>query len=67
MLSIFHDHLHMPHSPPKHTGEDLCWWKASLSQLLISRPIPGPIDIVNSLAYSDASSGTGIVIWISGR
>lgn len=57
----------MPRSPPKHTGEDLCWWKGSLVQPIITQSIPGPIEVINPLAYSDASSGTGIVIWINGR
>jgi hypothetical protein len=67
MLSIFHNHPHMPRTPPKGTSEDLRWWKAGLAQPTVSRPIPGPIEVTDPAAYSDASSGVGIAIWISGR
>lgn len=69
MLSVFHNHPHMPcTTPQKNTGEDLQWWKgASLAQPIVSRPIPGPIEVTDPSAYSDASSGTGIAIWINSR
>jgi hypothetical protein len=67
MLSIFHNRPHMPRTPPKGTNEDLRWWKASLTQSTISRPIPGPIKVTDTAAYSDANSGIGIAIWISSR
>jgi hypothetical protein len=70
MLAIFHNRPFMPHTPPppspKLTGKDLHWWKASLRQPVISHPIPGPIKVIEPSAYSDASSGTGIAIWING-
>jgi hypothetical protein len=67
MLSVFHNRPHMPRRPPKNTGEDLRWWKANLAQPIVARPIPGPIEVTDPSAYSDASSGTGVAIWINGR
>lgn len=67
MLPIFDNRPHMPRFPPKECGGDIRWWKARLSQPHISRLIPGPIEVLEPAAYSDASSGFGIAIWISGR
>lgn len=67
MLPTFRDRPHMPRTPPKTTSDDLRWWKANFTQPTISRDIPGPIEVIDPSAYSDASSGTGVAIWINGR
>jgi len=67
MLAIFNNHPYMPHHAPKSTNGDLRWWKSHLAQPSISRSIPGPIEVTDPSAYSDASSGTGVAIWINGR
>jgi len=66
MLSLYGNCPHMPRTPPKDTSSDLHWWKARLAQPNISRTIPGPVEVTDFSAYSDASSGTGIAIWING-
>lgn len=67
MLSLFDDRPFMPRTPPRGTSEDLLWWIHKLRQPTLSRPIPGPHELRDTLAFSDASSGVGIGIIISGR
>ena len=52
--------------PVKGLSDDLSWWSLKLS-LSISRPIPTPLDLLDTHAFSDASSGFGIAISIQGR
>jgi hypothetical protein len=54
------------HHPPKGLADDLQWWKTQLSSP-ISRDIPGPAEIFDPQAYSDASGGYGIGIVICGH
>jgi hypothetical protein len=60
MLGTFHNHPFVPCTPPKGTTSDLCWWFDQLSNPNITHEIPGPIELINIEAYSDASSGIGI-------
>lgn len=66
MLPIFGNRPHVPHSPPRNCAADLRWWSATLRQHSVSRLIPGPCEVLDPNAYSDASSGVGIAIWING-
>lgn len=59
MLGIFRDQPFKPRHPPKGTHDDLTWWLRCL-QSSPSRPVPGPLPIVDLPAYSDASSGFGL-------
>ena len=52
----------IPHHAPHHTTADLSWWFDVLGSPRISRPIPGPASVTDRSAFSDASSGVGIVI-----
>ncbi len=64
MLGIFHDHPFVPRTPPRHTTDDLKWWKFLLRQPIVSRSIPQPTPLINLGAYSDASSSFGIAITV---
>lgn len=66
-MGICHDRPFRPHYPPRRTPSDLSWWKERLTQPAVSRPIPGPLPIIDTDAYSDASSEIGIGITIRGR
>ena len=57
----------MPRTPPRNTATDLFWWKTALTRPTLSRPIPGPHIVLDTAAYSDASSTVGIGIVIGGR
>jgi len=52
---------------PKDTPHDLKWWTAALSSPTLTRNVPEPYDLIESRAYSDASSGFGIAIVIGDR
>lgn len=65
--ALFGNSAFMPRTAPRGTAGDLFWWKKTLSQPILSRPIPGPHLVLDSAAYSDASSETGIGIIISKR
>jgi hypothetical protein len=67
MLGIFKDRPFLPRTPPRDTQADLSWWKKTLNSPQLSRPIPGFCLIHEFHAYSDASSGYGIGIFINGR
>ena len=67
MLGIFHDSPHLPRTPPRQLPEDLDWWIAELSKPTIGRSIPTAHEVHVILAYSDASSSTGIGIVIGTR
>jgi hypothetical protein len=66
-MAIFGDSAFMPRVAPRSTASDLFWWKQTLQQPTISRCIPGPNLVVDSAAYSDASSEIGIGIVIGTR
>ncbi|ESK81377.1 reverse transcriptase ribonuclease h [Moniliophthora roreri MCA 2997] len=53
------------HRPPKNLPNDLTWWKEHLKSP-ISRPIPGPAELVDLHAYSNTSGGIGIGICVCG-
>jgi len=65
-MSLFHNSPLIPRHTPKHTSDDLHWWKSKL-HVSLSRSIPTPTPIINVLAYSDASSEVGIGITIGER
>lgn len=67
MLATGHDCPFIPHTAPKGTTADLKWWESVLLQPLISRSIPTPAEPRDIGAFSDASSGVGIAIVISGK
>jgi hypothetical protein len=62
-MGTFHDHPFQPRHPPKHTSEDLIWWKEKLNSPVI-RHITAPLPIHDINAFSDASSEVGIGIII---
>ena len=66
-MANFHDSPFMPRTPPRGTPSDLLWWKNTLSQPTVERPIPGPTPIDDQTAYSDASSEIGIGVTIGNR
>lgn len=45
---------------------DLKWWADKLSKAVPARPLPVPVRIIDAQAFSDASSGVGIGVWIAG-
>ncbi|KAF7343054.1 Reverse transcriptase/ribonuclease H [Mycena venus] len=67
MARYFHNSPFMPRTAPRSLAADLDWWFQILSSADLSRPIPGPCEVVNVHAYSDASSGIGIAIIIGPR
>lgn len=66
MLPSCSSHPFLPHTPAKGTSLDIQWFRRRLEQPGLTRQIPGPWEIKDLLAFSDASSGTGIAIWING-
>ncbi|GLB39889.1 putative tyrosine recombinase [Lyophyllum shimeji] len=66
-LGVFHNSPFVPHTPPRDTPGDLYWWKQTLTRPLLCRPLPGPREIFDINAYSDASSEVGIGITIGDR
>lgn len=67
MLGVYNNRPFMPRTPPRGTRGDLEWWTVLLANESVSRPIPGPIKLIELSAYSDASSSTGIGIIIRDR
>jgi len=65
MLAMFNDRPFLPQTPPRNTPDDIDWWKNSLNNAYISKPIPGPCTVLDFHTYSDASSGHGIGIVIN--
>jgi hypothetical protein len=52
--------------PPRGTDADLEWWRARLDAGPISRALSGPPVLRDVRAFSDASSGVGISVFIDG-
>jgi hypothetical protein len=67
MLAVFDNRPFVPHHPPKECTADLRWWSATLCSTSLARSIPGPREATNFHAYSDASSGVGLAVWIDGK
>ena len=67
MLGTFNASPFIPHHPPRGTNDDLQWWLNTLSSEKLSRRIPGPCNVKDYGAFSDASSGVGIAIVIAGH
>ena len=67
MLASFGNNPFTPHTPPRDTSDDLAWWWAQLRRANIFSPIPKPRPLIEHSAYSDASSGIGVVITIGPR
>ncbi|GBE82477.1 hypothetical protein SCP_0408610 [Sparassis crispa] len=67
MLGLFSNCPFKLLHPPSGTTADLEWWTRALSQPTLSRPIPGPCELADVHAYSDASSGIGIGVVIGER
>ncbi|KAL1948034.1 hypothetical protein VTO73DRAFT_12109 [Trametes versicolor] len=65
-LGLFHDRPFKPRTPPRSTASDLLWWRTTLQRPNLHRDIPGPREVWDPSAYSDASSGTGIAIVLNG-
>ena len=66
-MGIFHDTLLKPRHPPRRTDNDLLWWLRTLSKPNLTCKIPGPEEVIDIHAFSDASSTTGIGIVIRNR
>jgi len=66
MLANFNNRPLLPHHPPRNCAADLRWWSSTLQQPTIKRHIPGPCEVFDPNAFSDASSGMGVAIWING-
>lgn len=62
MLGVFAEAPFAAKHSPRGTDDDLRWWHRILSTSTLLRPIPGPIEVDELLAFSDASSGVGIGI-----
>jgi hypothetical protein len=67
LMGIFQERPFLPHTPPCKTAKDLDWWKTTLSSQNLTCTIPGCCFAYDFHAYSDASSGHGIGIYINRR
>jgi hypothetical protein len=54
-------------TPPRRTANDLDWWSRRLETGNLSRPIREPRTVIDVGAFSDASSGVGVAVYIKGR
>ena len=64
LMASFNQNPFVPHHAPRHTLADLSWWLDTLNSPRTSHPIPGPANVIDKHAFSDASSGFGIGITI---
>ena len=55
---------HVLLSSPKDTEFELDWWLHTLSSHIPPCPIPIPTQFIDTSAFSDASSGTGIALLV---
>lgn len=67
MLSTFNDRPFVPHHAPRDTAHDLQWWTEILCSPILAQAIPGPCQLHDTRAYSDASSGVGVAITIRNK
>jgi hypothetical protein len=67
MLGSFGNRPFTPHHAPRETAADLGWWFETLSSPNLTRAIPGPRQVTDCGAFSDASSRVGIGIVIQER
>jgi hypothetical protein len=67
MLGTCHDRPFVPRAAAKGIDHELGWWASVLRRQCLSRPIPGPVRMLDVGAFSDASSGVGIAIVIRDR
>jgi len=67
MLGTCHDHPFVPCAPVKGISTDLEWWASVLRQPYLGCTIPGPVQLYDPGAFSDASSGVGVTIVIGDR
>lgn len=66
-MGVFGNCPFKPHTPPKHTSDDLEWWRTQLESGSLSRRIPTPRPVIDLRAFSDASSEVGIGVVIGKR
>ncbi|RXW17522.1 hypothetical protein EST38_g8333 [Candolleomyces aberdarensis] len=66
-MGLFTDSPFMPRTPPRHTENDLRWWREQLTGTGNTRKIPSQRPIYDIRAFSDASSEVGIGIIIDNR
>ena len=67
MLALFDNSPFRPCTPPRSTPNDLDWWQHQLRRAIVSIPLCRPQPLMNYEAYSDASSGFGVVITVGPR
>ena len=67
MMGISHDTPLKPRRPPRHTNSDLLWWLQTLDKPNLTHKIPGPQEVVDIHAFSNASSTVGIGVVIRDR
>lgn len=67
MLGLYHNSPFKPLTPPRIVRGDLCWWRQLLQKPDLSRALPGPHELLDLSAFSDASSTVGIGITIGDR
>lgn len=65
LADLNHEAPFTKHRPPRRWPNDLAWWKTTLSSPIFAS-IPGPANLTDIHAYSDASSGYGIGLYIRG-
>ena len=64
MLALFNNSPFCLHTPPRSTPNNLDWWQHQLHWAIVSIPIRSPQPLTNYKAYSNTSSGFGVVITI---
>ena len=67
MLASFNNSPFRLLTPPRSTPNDLNWWQHQLHRAIISIPVCRPQPLTDYKAYSDASSGFGMVITVGPR
>ncbi len=65
-MAVAAKHPYIPHAPPKWLTADLDWWSNRLRRGPLSQHIPRPIPLFDARAFSDASSGVGVAVVITG-
>lgn len=66
-MGVFGNRPFMPRTPPQHTQSDLDWWTEQLTTSSLTRVLRPPQPIIDTRAFSDASSEVGIGIVIDER